>query len=94
MTHRIARYEAPDGTEKWAIWSTVVDDWTHFDLSEEELVRTESKHGTEGLRKVRERVERIKENGRTDPRYRGMLPPDEAIEALEEGRVEGEDYGA
>lgn len=79
MTHRILRYDTDDG-ERFAVWSTVVEDWIAYDMTENQL--TEWYLGKEA-RKAHEHI-----SGRIDELRSGENPymnwnPEEKRDQLE-----------
>lgn len=81
MSHRIVRYErAEDGEERWAIWSTVVDDFIWYDMTESELVEFQAdKARRKALHKTARRVRNLRAG---DNPYYGGLPTEEKMEEL------------
>lgn len=79
MTHRLVQYEI-DGEERWAIWSTVLDDFVFFDATAEEAIEYEADWRYERAEsELSATVERIRNDNR---KYKGRLPSDEEIEEL------------
>ena len=87
MPHRFIRYERADiGEERWAIWSTIVDDFTWYDMTDEELVEhyaeQERKHAEEH---ARERIEQLRSG---EHPYRGGTPDEDDMERLRNHDIE------
>lgn len=61
MSHRILRYETDDG-ERWAVWSTVVEDWIWYDFREEELIEWYlGKQARKASDHIRERIDELRD---------------------------------
>lgn len=86
MSWRFVAYDAPDGSEKWAIWSTVVDAWVYYDMTEDELIEVYVERAAERARETaKEQIEDAKTGERM---YHDTLPRQEAIEQLENHEID------
>ena len=79
MSWRFVSYD-DDGTEKWAIWSTVVDDWICYDMTEAELIKFYVEEEAKQARK--DAKERITDARSGDRAYHDTHPPTDEIERL------------
>ena len=93
MSHRILRYES-DGEERFAVWSTVVDEWIVVDMDQRQL--TEWYLGKEA-RKAHEHItRRVEELRDGENPYAGWMPVEKrkeliALMAEFHGQLEADD---
>jgi hypothetical protein len=88
MTHVYVNYEDPDGGERWAIWSTIVEDWIIYDTTPEGLAEYEAEQAAaEARESVYDKVDAI-QNGE-DP-YPIMGPDDADLERLQDAHKNNE----
>lgn len=89
MARRVLRYETDDGRERFAIYSTVIDDFVHTDLSAEGVVETYAdRQRQKAAERMSERVDAVRE-GRNP--YRGWNP-DEMRDYLEWSKENDGDF--
>jgi hypothetical protein len=88
MPWRFHQYDDPNGDEKWAVWSTIVDNWICYDMTEAELVEWYAKREYYQARHQAARRCHDLRNGENV--YYGGLPTEEMIEELEQMPPEDE----
>lgn len=83
MSISLVRYQADDGSELWAAWSSVTEDYLVRDLSFDDM---ESWFLDRKKRQAAEefnlKTQQIRDSGKV---RRGIEPPKEAIEKLRDG---------
>lgn len=80
MSHRVLRYES-DGEERFAVWSTVVDDWVVIDMDQTQL--TEWYLGKEARKAYEHITGRVEELREGENPYVGWSPEDKRKELAE-----------
>lgn len=79
MSHLFVKY----GEDRWAIWSTVVDDFIVYDATAKEVIEYEAERAYDRQEdRSRRKVQSIKKGKDVYPLWRG--PPEEKIEELKD----------